>query len=200
MKSVLISIQPKWCELIANGKKTIEVRKSRPKLETPFKVYIYCTYGNEKENYCVGKRGKVIGEFVCDRIYSTLLLSTDGGSADLRRQYYLIGENDKIIWKFWRESCIQPEELAQYINQGEMCYGWHISKLKIYDKPKELREFTKACPDKYRYCQGCKYGFYNISSDEEEYAMYHGGQYDWFETVCTNIITRPPQSCCYVEE
>lgn len=25
MKAVLISIQPKWCELIASGKKTIEV-------------------------------------------------------------------------------------------------------------------------------------------------------------------------------
>ena len=43
MKSVLISIQPKWCELIANGKKTVEVRKTKPKLETPFKVYIYMT-------------------------------------------------------------------------------------------------------------------------------------------------------------
>lgn len=43
MKSVLMSIQPKWCELIASGKKTVEVRKTKPNLETPFKVYIYCT-------------------------------------------------------------------------------------------------------------------------------------------------------------
>ena len=43
MKSVLISIRPMWCELIASGKKTIEVRKTRPKIETPFKCYIYCT-------------------------------------------------------------------------------------------------------------------------------------------------------------
>lgn len=42
-KAVLISIRPKWCELIANGTKTVEVRKSRPKLETPIKCYIYCT-------------------------------------------------------------------------------------------------------------------------------------------------------------
>jgi len=48
MESVLISIQPKWCELIASGKKTIEVRKTRPKLDTPFKVYIYCT--KDKKN------------------------------------------------------------------------------------------------------------------------------------------------------
>ncbi len=45
-KVVLISIQPKWCELILLGKKTLEVRKTRPKLETPFKVYIYCTQGD----------------------------------------------------------------------------------------------------------------------------------------------------------
>lgn len=152
-------------------------------------MYIYCTYGNEKENYCVGKRGKVIGEFVCDRIYSTLLLSTDGGSADLRRQYYLIGENDKIIWKFWRESCIQPEELAQYINQGEMCYGWHISKLKIYDKPRELGEFRPWCEksrktdDNLEICCNCKNAFF-----DEDGAFYGCG------------LTRPPQSWSYVEE
>lgn len=45
MKSVLISIHPKWCEKIANGEKTIEVRKTKPKLDTPFKCYIYCTKG-----------------------------------------------------------------------------------------------------------------------------------------------------------
>ena len=43
MKAVLISIQPKWVEKIANGEKTIEVRKTRPNLQTPFKCYIYCT-------------------------------------------------------------------------------------------------------------------------------------------------------------
>ena len=52
MKSVLISIQPRWCELIASGKKTVEVRKTRPKLETPFKCYIYCT--KPKEYFSIG--------------------------------------------------------------------------------------------------------------------------------------------------
>lgn len=45
MKSILQSIKPQYCELIARGKKTIEVRKTRPKLDVPFKVYIYCTRG-----------------------------------------------------------------------------------------------------------------------------------------------------------
>ena len=81
-KAVLISIRPKWCELIASGKKTIEVRKTAPKIDTPFKCYIYCT----KEGRGVGEipyrhfyqapdgprhfmGGTVIGEFICDRIY-----------------------------------------------------------------------------------------------------------------------------------
>lgn len=41
-KAVLISIRPKWCEKICNGEKTVEVRRTRPKLNTPFRVYIYC--------------------------------------------------------------------------------------------------------------------------------------------------------------
>ena len=46
MKSILQSIRPQYCELIAAGKKTIEVRKTRPKLDVPFKAYIYCTKGD----------------------------------------------------------------------------------------------------------------------------------------------------------
>lgn len=56
-KAVLISIRPEWCEKIINGRKTIEVRKTRPRMDTPFKCYIY-KCGN----------GKVIGEFLCDQI------------------------------------------------------------------------------------------------------------------------------------
>ena len=34
-KAVMLSIRPKWVEKIANGEKTIEVRKTKPKLDTP---------------------------------------------------------------------------------------------------------------------------------------------------------------------
>lgn len=46
-KAVMISIRPKWCEKICRGEKSIEVRKTRPKLETPFKCYIYETGGGD---------------------------------------------------------------------------------------------------------------------------------------------------------
>lgn len=42
-KAVLVSIRPEWVEKIANEWKAIEVRKTKPNLETPFKCYIYCT-------------------------------------------------------------------------------------------------------------------------------------------------------------
>lgn len=192
MKAVLISIQPKWCELIASGKKTIEVRKTRPKIETPFRCYIYMTatkercrlweyitaYQNSKGDILNGSQ-KVIGEFVCDDII-----------VDER------GENADVFSKYAQLSLVEQKKYGA----NKPLFGWHITDLKIYDKPKELGEFRKPCIDKYQYCQSCKYGLVTLSPDEEEYAMYHGGYYDTFDTVCTNRVTRPPQSWCYVEE
>lgn len=85
MIAVLISIRPKWCEKIISGEKTIEVRKTRPKMDTPFKCYIYCTlpkYPHEdfiatdypRPQFYGG--GKVIGEFTCNRV--TNLFQTAG--------------------------------------------------------------------------------------------------------------------------
>lgn len=196
MKSVLISIQPKWCELIANGKKTIEVRKTRPKIETPFRVYIYCTYGNEKENYCVGKRGKVIGEFVCDRTYEIKNL---GGS-------FMIGNDIALTNRIARDSCLEFPDLRAYL-KDKNGYAWHISKLKIYDKPKELVEFRKCDI----YCGDCKHivlptDRLSLSDCDRRCDKFNKDLlfYDSFnrceECLELNTITRPPQSWCYVEE
>ena len=147
MKSVLISIQPKWCELIASGKKTVEVRKTRPKIETPFKCYIYCTkgetiylprdiFGNEALN------GKVIGEFVCDSI---------------RCEKEVVDGLVDIVLE--RTSCVSARELVEYAN-GNVLYSWHISNLVIYDKPKSLREFKRSCPDNVHSCAMCRHGAY----------------------------------------
>ena len=134
MKSVMLSIQPKYCELIANGKKTIEVRKTRPKLETPFKCYIYCTNGKGLNDVimsgdrCYVLNGKVIGEFVCDRIEEFKI--TDGG-VRFKRFCAL------------HETALKVKDMHDYANGKSVLYGWHISDLKIYDTPKELGEFRK---------------------------------------------------------
>lgn len=138
-KAVMLSIRPKWCEKIASGEKTIEVRKTRPKLETPFKCYIYCTQGNDARRLR-GSWGKVIGEFTCDRIFPINVF--DNGSIQ------------NWLFEHMKRSCLTYEELADYIGNGKTGYGWHISDLRIYDAPRELSEFLLACPNSW-YCESC---------------------------------------------
>lgn len=139
MKSVMLSIKPKYCELIASGKKTIEVRKTRPKIETPFKCYIYQTktvyVSKNKTNEFLkpirDKRfGKVIAEFVCDKIYQYTTCDAKDGVD--------ISDEDMT-----RLSCLTKDEIMKYeLSPGHFgIFGWHISNLVIYDEPKKLREF-----------------------------------------------------------
>lgn len=144
MKSVLISIQPKWCELIARGEKTIEVRKTAPKLQTPFKCYIYCTLTGSQEmakdlskwrrEKWWQKKGRVIGEFVCDRIDSIFNVATTDWNL-------LCGSTHEYHKKLVSQACLTEQEVHEYAKGRNTIYCWHISDLKIYDKPRELGEF-----------------------------------------------------------
>lgn len=85
MKSIMISIQPKWCAKIESGAKTIEIRKTRPKIETPFKCYIYCTKGKDKGGRMkVAKKNK-------DSVYRIDLLASTLDA--IRKMDLLNGEN-----------------------------------------------------------------------------------------------------------
>ena len=192
MKSVLISIQPKWCELIASGKKTVEVRKTAPK-EVPFKAYIYETKGKKKYwsqpmpiPYYEGK-GKVIGEFVCDE---TICCQAYYGASGLK---HLTNIFDNEL----QQTCLTEYELFDYIVGKEKVgtgWLWHISELKIYDEPRELSEFVP--------CKHCHNGecFMTYKNDcvYREPDLNQDGSVNIF--ICTKYITRPPQSWCYVEE
>ena len=167
-KAVMLSIRPKWCEKIANGEKTIEVRKTRPKLKTPFRCYIYCTQSDDA-NRLRGSQGKVIGEFTCERIVP---IEYDGGR----------------LWcptnaAFSPATCLSQAEIIAYIGDKGRCYGWHISNLKIYDTPRELSEFRRACPNSW-YCESCAMHWENNGTCGNESLQ----------------IKRPPQIWCYVEE
>ena len=149
MKSVLISIQPKWVEKIASGEKTIEVRKTEPKCEVPFKAYIYETKGatempwiDEDGHFIYKGRGQVIGEFVCDKVFLLHPYTYDGGNADReRRKLIQTFEGSSKGNEILAATCLTQDEMFDYIGAGNYGYGWHISDLKIYDKPKELSEF-----------------------------------------------------------
>lgn len=146
----MLSIKPKYVALIANRKKTIEVRKTAPK-QVPFKCYIYCTYPkkpaytlwlNRRTKNKFLADGKVIGEFVCDKVFLLHPYTYDGGSADLeRRKFIQTFEGSSKENEILAATCLTQDEMFDYIGAGNYGYGWHISDLKIYDKPKELSEF-----------------------------------------------------------
>lgn len=176
MKSVLISTQPYWVFLIIakamgwniNKEKTVEVRKNYPKADNWNKtVKIYCS--KDKNSFArIPKRfqplmkqflGKVIGEFVCDKIYDIGYSPYNHGG--------FISDTDNLHEK----SCLDLEQMFNYLSQG-YGYGWHISNLVIYDKPKDLSKFHLPCIPE---CDGlCEYG-------------------------CLRPLKCPPQSWRYVE-
>lgn len=183
-KAVMLSIRPKWCEKIASGEKTIEVRKTRPKQNPPFKCYIYCTKGRPDLNIPISQErlmrdyletgsmkslncplgnGKIIGEFTCDRIYG--LAPLNHAPDDVEQQ-----------------ACMTREEIVRYLKG--VGYGWHISDLKIYDMPKELTEFHT-----WKKCKSCsKSGYESTACIYDKNCM------------VPVAITKAPQSWRYVEE
>lgn len=196
-KAVMLSIQPRWCELIANGEKTMEVRKTRPKLETPFKCYIYCTAGDDKlwiadtvrrnwwgnthvAHLCNAKNcggmnlgnRKVIGEFVCDGIVWLARVGFTGRGGEPEYRIANNGDWKSPIGRLLEEACLTEEGVDAYLG-GNPGFGWHISDLKIYDEPVDITNL--------RNCNGCEYM----------------GDCD---TYCWKPMQRPPQSWCYVEE
>ena len=169
-KAVLISIRPEWVKKILDGEKTLEVRKNRPNMETPFKVYIYCTAGNLSYEvssglFCNISGGRlVVGEFTCNTV--TNLFSNSR---------FWLNEDDVL------QTCLSAAEIRKYADGANGLYGWHISDLVIYDKPKELCEFKGLCKIEAD-CGCCPY-------------------YNYTKMDCDGrTIKRPPQSWCYVEE
>lgn len=199
MKSVLISIHPKWCDIIASGEKTIEVRRTRPKIETPFRCYIYetkarsdmPTFVDEDGHVLYTGRGQVIGEFVCDYI------------TDIKP----FGFDD--IAGFEKQTCLTSADIVKYLN-GFYGYGWHISDLKIYGKPRELSEFWAYNEELHkRYDSEEDFCCYNDTNEYGEALTDCGDAYNnilncyrcWEEwSGWCHHVTRPPQSWCYVEE
>lgn len=180
MKSVLISIRPKWCEKIAAEEKTIEVRKTCPNIETHFKCYIYETKDTKGvHGFSVLGRyriGKVIGEFICDKVIKTC-------GWRLRGDTQQCAKRTTAEETFPELACLTIDEIVKYAGSEnrEVC-GLHISELKIYDRPKELSEFCIPCKVS---CENCKNPLYFEC---------------WCEEKGKKIVTRPPQSYMFVEE
>ena len=126
MIAVLMSIRHRHILNIHSGEKTNELRTKPPKIECPFKVYNYDT---EQSGGC----GKVVSEWICDSMETWRIcmgvpihLATTG--------------------------CVSVDEILKYTDNGyKDLTAMHISDLVIYDKPKELGEFTGLRNTKFGY-------------------------------------------------
>lgn len=179
---IMASINPEWIDAIFDYIKHYEVRKSKPSISVPFKVFIYCTkngkvfFRNSNGStfttpYSVKKllnempdaeilNGKVIGEFICDEIIEVSrehIINTSKAPAKIKSALYL--------------SCVSQEALIRYCGKKEVLYFWHISKLKKYDEPKEISDF---------------YG--------PDYKHETFGSWVW---KMGPVLTRAPQSYCF---
>lgn len=189
MKAVLLSIRPNWCKLIWSGMKTVEVRKTRPTLETPFKAYIYCT-GHDGWVMKLPKAGvqkmdsRVIGEFTCDKIDRLAHVEAMGSNEPPKLQIVTPDLWYKPADELLQAACLTEAQAKKYLKGGDG-YGWHISNLKIYDKPAKLKNFWAIQPCTHRGdCCTCR-------------------RWDAKKLICRGEvfgIERPPQSWYYVED
>lgn len=191
MKSILISIKPEYVEKILNHSKTIEIRKTMPKCELPCKVYIYCTKAKKpyQDKDCVREDWLTIAhpitkEFILGANYGECLNGKIVAEFTLKKIETLWQNNknktstatvvDKEI--FEKQTCMTWEQYCEYhkCKNGKYpnSYAWHIDDLKIYDKPKELNEFSSISK--------------RMKGKESRFA--------------SHLLQRPPQSWCYVEE
>lgn len=191
MKAIMISIQPQWVSKILNKEKLVEIRKTKPKCELPCKVYIYCTkpkkwwaFSNwgatsdelvwkikDKVKMCNGLEvwdddceklnGKVVAEFTLNKVD---ILERDLNDWLPKNRYDISNELLKDI-------NFNQEQLWNY-GQGKTLYAWYIDDLKIYDKPKELSEFSSISK--------------RMKGKESRFS--------------SHLLQRPPMSWCYVEE
>ena len=221
MRDVLISIRPKWCEKIARGEKTVEVRKTRPKLDTPFKCYIYCTKASVKYQTICGchvlnsdelyrhpeqgiKHGDSIELMLCENYTKDNFL------------------NGKVVGEF---TCDRIYEIRKrgIPENFDYCY-LSLNEWGNDDIETEIRAISASCVSKEELnAYGAKapllYGWHisdlKIYETPKELTEFHTwkkckscSKSGYESTACTYdencmvpvAITKAPQSWCYVEE
>ena len=184
MKAILMSIRPEWVAKILNGEKTIEIRKKFPRGYVGW-VYIYCTknghltkcsngiWYNSKHgkpydsrfSYYSGYEGKVVARFWVDKV--------GGFSKEIFGTYeepFTYGQNDLL-----KKSCLTEKELDDYL-QGKNGKAIHITKLEIFDKPKDISEFGRVVL---------------------EPRFFNGGEY--YEEDKRFLTRAPRNGYCYIE-
>jgi predicted transcriptional regulator len=117
MKTIMMAINKPHTDNIIAGLKIRELRKKCPK--PPFRVLAYETLNK-------GGIGKVRFEFIVDKV-------------DEYKYMDLI--KDKRYLEMLKESCITGLELLEYAPINKPIKFLNITKLKIYEEPKDITDY-----------------------------------------------------------
>ena len=120
MKAILLSIKPEWAEKIYNGEKTIEWRKSRPRIDRNnhhTRVYIYETAPVKR----ITGYFTLFGTFAVD-VNGMLEPPVSGGRHGMA--FCFVRETLKDMG---RSGCVPAVDLAKYQGGAKEIYGWTIN-------------------------------------------------------------------------
>ena len=171
---ILMSIHPEWIAKIVSGEKTVEVRKTRPEIAPPFRVFMYQT--KPKRGDINEKDGFVVGEFTCDDICK---IDRDSIGFCYRWPGRLIyAETPGSAYR----DCMTQFSRWSYL-KDKTGYGWHIKEVTMYERPMALPEFHRICLQRDLPCALCKHAELNPEDD----MLY-----------CEYRVQRAPQSWMYV--
>lgn len=202
--NVLASINAQWNELIFDSKeKHFEIRRTKPKIEPPFRVFVYETKGGKiksfissekKENNKIIGCGKIIGEFWCDYILEFVTWND---------RWYGPSFSCNECKTLDEEACLTKQLLLDYIGNYNVGYAWHISNPIRYKTPKNLSDFSVI--DKYA-VRNCEFkSQVYIKPIYTNGATLQGGYVckktnDWCTKCLRKTLSAPPQSWFYTEE
>ena len=145
MKKIMLSVQPQWLAKILNGEKTVEIRKTAPKLQDVEKVEVYC-YCTKRKPFVYYMMRRMFSFF--KRVESDEWIPKNGKVAckfTLEKVEWVRPRFNGNEWVYWDDilggACIDNDELTAYLGYQECGYAWHIDNLVIFDKPMELKQF-----------------------------------------------------------
>lgn len=212
MKTILMSIRPQHTCNILNYLKTIEIRKKFP---SDYVGWVYICNTKDKDLLCRidnewntirvirGAKlksvfaGKVVARFWCDKVEEIKCIHNSFAIERYITDTLNVGE-------LMVESCVSFQQLKEYLYYSNG-YAIHITKLEIFDKPKELWQF-KTLKNAERYKHDLEQAYKDdyeigtriaegIANDDEcancvELTELSEGYYG---------LQKPPQSWCFVE-
>lgn len=131
--TIILSLHDRWWVKVLAGEKPLEIRKTRPAGQGPFRVLVYVT-----------GTGEIKGEFACKDFLKIRTIPEVQSRAGLQKIDVQAG------------SCLTGQQLKEYAgSSGKPLWGWYVSEVKEYYTPHPLSLYgLKRPPQSWQYYRG----------------------------------------------